>query len=204
MAADEGPTRPVLPVVGAGELGRRIRAARTERGLTLKQLEAIAGLSATHLSDIERGNASPTIGALRRISRALQREVGWFLDGGERENVLHVPREACRAFSPAPGLDVEILSLGITGSRMLSYRIRFAAGERAEATIRARNATAEVCYTVVSGVIEADPGDEPVALGAGDALHATMLRPHRLRSPGVEAAEVIVVATHRVDIEAGR
>ena len=122
MAADEGPTHPPIAIVGSKELGRRIRAARTERGLTLKQFEALAGLSATHLSDIERGNASPTIGALRRISRALEREVGWFLDSGERENVLHVPREACRAFSPAPGLDVEILSLGITGSRMCDGR----------------------------------------------------------------------------------
>jgi transcriptional regulator with XRE-family HTH domain len=191
-------------MVGTGELGRRIRAARSDRGLTLKQLEAVAGLSATHLSDIERGNASPTIGALRRIARALERDVSWFLDSGPREEVLHLPREACRTFSPCPGVDVEILSLGIAGSRMFSYRVCFAAGRPLEATIRSRSAAAEVCYTVVHGTVEADPGDGPVALAAGDALQASMLHPHRLRASGVEPVEVILVATHRVDLEAGR
>lgn len=204
MTGDEGTTPPGISAVGSGELGRRIREARTGRGLTLKQLEASARISATHLSDIERGNASPTIGALQRIARALGHGVGWFLDVGPRDEVVLVPREACRSYSPAPGLDVEILSLGIAGSRMLSYRIRFAACSREVATIRGRNATAEVCYTVVSGAIEADHGEGPIALAAGDAVHGTMLRSHRLRSPGPEPAEVILLATHRVDVEAGR
>src|SRR5438093_12552772 len=53
------------------ELGRRIRMLRISRGLTLKELEERGGISATHVSEIERGKASPTIGALGRIARAL-------------------------------------------------------------------------------------------------------------------------------------
>src|SRR2546425_12090700 len=53
------------------ELGRRIKLLRVSRGLTLKDLEQRGGISATHVSEIERGKASPTVGALGRIARAL-------------------------------------------------------------------------------------------------------------------------------------
>ena len=53
------------------ELGRRIRMLRISAGLTLKELEQRGSISATHVSEIERGKASPTVGALGRIARAL-------------------------------------------------------------------------------------------------------------------------------------
>jgi transcriptional regulator with XRE-family HTH domain len=40
-------------------LGQRLKACRTEAGLTLKAMEARAGVSATHISEIERGKTSP-------------------------------------------------------------------------------------------------------------------------------------------------
>ena len=52
-----------------GEIGRRIRAVRRERGLTLRQVAAAAALSATHISEIERGHTTPTVGALLRVAR---------------------------------------------------------------------------------------------------------------------------------------
>ena len=61
-------------IVGREELGRRIRGLRAERHLTFRQGEEVSGLSATHLSEIERGRTSPTIGALTRIARALGRD----------------------------------------------------------------------------------------------------------------------------------
>src|SRR6185503_17011333 len=53
------------------ELGRRIKMLRVSCGLTLKDLEERGGISATHVSEIERGKASPTVGALARIAHAL-------------------------------------------------------------------------------------------------------------------------------------
>jgi transcriptional regulator with XRE-family HTH domain len=60
---------------------------RSERRLTLKQVESASGLSATHLSEIERGRTSPTIGALLRIARALEKDVSYFI---EHEDIYHV------------------------------------------------------------------------------------------------------------------
>ena len=53
------------------ELGSRIKKTREAKHLTLKSIEASAGISATHISEIERGKTSPTLGALLRIAGAL-------------------------------------------------------------------------------------------------------------------------------------
>ena len=53
------------------ELGRRIRTLRQQKGLTLKDLSAHCNLSASFLSQIERGLSSFSIPSLRSICQAL-------------------------------------------------------------------------------------------------------------------------------------
>ena len=60
-----------MTALNRATLGRRIRTIRIEKELTLKQIEAMVGISATHVSEIERGRTSPTVGALARIAEAL-------------------------------------------------------------------------------------------------------------------------------------
>lgn len=45
--------------------------ARTEKHLTLKQLEAMTGIGKTTLNNIENGLTSPTLRQLEAIARAL-------------------------------------------------------------------------------------------------------------------------------------
>ncbi|MBD3368592.1 MAG: helix-turn-helix domain-containing protein [Candidatus Eisenbacteria bacterium] len=62
------------------EVGRRVRLARFRRELTLKEVAARSGMSATHISEIERGKTSPTIGALQRIAKALEERPAHFVE----------------------------------------------------------------------------------------------------------------------------
>jgi transcriptional regulator with XRE-family HTH domain len=52
-------------------LGPRMRALRVERGLTLRQLASHASVSASLLSDIERGKVNPTVATLFSLAAAL-------------------------------------------------------------------------------------------------------------------------------------
>ena len=61
------------------DLGRRIKELRQRQNLTLKQIEARVDVSATHVSEIERGKTTPTIGALSKIASALDVEPTFFL-----------------------------------------------------------------------------------------------------------------------------
>jgi transcriptional regulator with XRE-family HTH domain len=55
----------------AVRLGARIRSFRQARGLTLVELARLAGLSHPFLSQLERGQARPSMVSLERIARAL-------------------------------------------------------------------------------------------------------------------------------------
>src|SRR5210317_1688563 len=50
------------------ELGKRIRAERQKRQLTLEQFSQKTGLSKSFLSQIERGNTEPSITSLKKIA----------------------------------------------------------------------------------------------------------------------------------------
>jgi len=64
-------------------IGPRLRDLRKARGLTLDMLAAGSGVSRSMLSQIERGQANPTIATVWNLSRALEIELAEFV-GGKR------------------------------------------------------------------------------------------------------------------------
>lgn len=52
-------------------LGSRVRSLREERGLSLRDLAGETGVSAAMLSQVERGETSPTISVAERIAQGL-------------------------------------------------------------------------------------------------------------------------------------
>lgn len=53
------------------QLGKTVRAIRTELGLSQEELAFRASLKRSYLSDLERGTRNPTVRALGRIADAL-------------------------------------------------------------------------------------------------------------------------------------
>ena len=62
--------------------GERIRGYRLEKGYSLEELAALAGISYSYLCGIERGLVSPSLSALRKISGALEVPAKELLAGG--------------------------------------------------------------------------------------------------------------------------
>ena len=80
-------------MISKEEIGRRIKKVREEKHFTLKNVEAKAGISATHISEIERGKTSPTIGALIRIADALGKDPAYFIEKEELNDVSFISFE---------------------------------------------------------------------------------------------------------------
>ena len=55
-------------------LGRNVRTARLERGLSQEQLALDAGMKRSYVSELERGLRNPTVRALGRLAEALKLE----------------------------------------------------------------------------------------------------------------------------------
>jgi len=73
-AALNVPKNALIPLEAVDQgltLGDKLRLQREERRLTLNEVALQAGISASHLSDIERGQADPSIETLRNLAKVL-------------------------------------------------------------------------------------------------------------------------------------
>ena len=82
-------------------IGERLRECRKRQRLTLKAIENLAGVSATHISEIERGKTSPTIGALSKIAHALGKDITFFVEDEPLADICNLKQEDMQAL-PLP------------------------------------------------------------------------------------------------------
>lgn len=167
--------------------------------MTLKQVESASGLSATHLSEIERGRTSPTIGALVRIARALEKDVSYFIEQEERSDVAHHLREQVAGLAVGAGVTAESLTPGIPGSSLFPYRIRLDPGPGAELRLSAQDLPGDVVVHVQSGRLQAEVDGRPSALGPGDTLQVSHTLALELRAEGDSAVEFMLVCTRALE-----
>jgi len=65
----------------ARTFGERVRAARTEAGITQLELAGLAGVHETNISKLERGESDPKFSSLIRIAAALEVDPADFVRG---------------------------------------------------------------------------------------------------------------------------
>lgn len=61
------------------KLGKRIKEARLEQGVSQEQLAAEADLHRSYMWQLEKGDKNPTLIVLTRLAKALRIDVSWLL-----------------------------------------------------------------------------------------------------------------------------
>jgi transcriptional regulator with XRE-family HTH domain len=169
------------------ELGERIKQLRLSQDLTLKQVGEKAKVSATHLSEIERGKTSPTVGALVRIAHALGQEPGQLVDDEELPVVAFTRRSDRRTWS-AGLLALSSLSPGIAPREISILEIALPPGSAAPSSVPGDSG--EALAVVLEGEVEIELGEKRHPLREGDALHFRLHDPHALRA-GASGARLL-------------
>jgi transcriptional regulator with XRE-family HTH domain len=73
--------------------GQRLRRARTDRGLTLRDISERSGISITYLSDLERGVlVNPTLDTLKKVAEALDVSLNELLGIEQEESTPSYPK----------------------------------------------------------------------------------------------------------------
>ena len=91
------------------EFGRRLRAARTARGSTLRDVANEAGVSIAYLSDLERAVlTNPTLDKLRKIADALGASIDDLLDAAPIEPSSESVPVALQEFASSPSFQAEV------------------------------------------------------------------------------------------------
>lgn len=178
-------------MITKSELGRRIREARQAAGMTLKELDRQSGFSATHISEIERGKTSPTIGALIRIAQALGREPSYFIEAEVLPDIAFVAAGS-REQGRLGHAETEALTPGIPGGRLAARLVRLVPG--GPPLRLAPHGGCEGGY-VVSGSLDLTVGDETYRLVPGDTLFHQLEEPRVLLATGEGPVELLVFST---------
>jgi transcriptional regulator with XRE-family HTH domain len=178
-----------MPRVIGKLLGRRIRRIRQEKGLTLKQIEGRVGVSATHISEIERGKTSPTIGALEKISTALEVPPSHLIDVPAVPDLNVRRREDSRPLQLSEGaVKIEPLTSRDTASDMSIFYATIEGNGKVETA--PGHGGEEFCY-VLQGFMEVTVGTSSYFLKQGDSIHFKATQPHHIRNLSQEPVQTI-------------
>jgi transcriptional regulator with XRE-family HTH domain len=151
-------------------IGARIKQARLARNLTLKEVERKAEVSATHVSEIERGLTSPTVGALVRIAGALDTPACRFLETDERPPVSVVREGRRLVLACADGsAQFHRLTEGVLDADMTLFMIELVAGPGEPVETLPHDG--EGFFHVLRGVVELGGEGAPDVLKEGDSYH---------------------------------
>jgi transcriptional regulator with XRE-family HTH domain len=190
--ADRGNT-----MLDKAELGKRIKKIRESKHLTLKNIEAAASISATHISEIERGKTSPTLGALVRISKALGKDPAYFIEEQELGDVSLVTLENRIRESLRGGAGtIERLTSSIPGGRLQACLITLDGGKSHRGEPHAHHGNEAAM--VLSGRFIFNVGGEEYEVGEGDSIYYDSLEPHAYKNASAgEKASMLWVCTDR-------
>ncbi|MEJ2720954.1 MAG: XRE family transcriptional regulator [bacterium] len=176
------------------ELGERIKRFRLERNLTLKEVEVKANVSATHVSEIERGMTSPTVGALAKIARALGTEPSYFLQDSAYPSTSVVRKAGRRVFAYENwGAKINRLNDGIRNSEISFLEVEFSPG--LTHTLEPIAHTGEEFIHILKGVLEINIGEDRYLLKEGDSIHFKSKEPHTIRNIGDGQSRILWVVS---------
>lgn len=183
-------------------LGKRLRDVRQRNKLTLKDVENLSGLSSTHISEIERGMTSPTIGALIRISNAMRKDASYFIEERELEEVC-VTTEDGRPADGSPTQAkvshgrIEHLTRGVLGGRISVHEVVLEPGGSADLPWICDGQ--DVGFFCVDGKIRLVIGRQEMQMLPGDSVHGSLHEPLKLRAGEDLGGRIVIIADPRAD-----
>jgi transcriptional regulator with XRE-family HTH domain len=173
------------------DLGSRLKELREKRGVSLRELSRLSGLSANTLSMIERGQSSPSVSTLYRLVDALnvpisavfqnepQREAVVFRSASERAQVPFL-------LGVWEGLGGEAF-VGNVQPFMLNLESGANSGQHGIVH------TGHEFVICLQGELEYEIGDQHFLLKAGDSLLFAARLEHRWQNAGDVTTKVIIV-----------
>ena len=179
-------------------IGPRVRALREAMDLSLRDLAERSGVSAPMLSQVERGETSPTLQVASRIAAGLELKLSQLLRLDEAGTVTIVrARERRRGGSPERGHAFEVLTAPLPGQRAELSRHTLAAGARTggagDPPMHEPGSRETVVVTQGTVTFSCDGLDHQ--LQEGDAVTFDADLPHHFENPGDAEARFMAVVS---------
>lgn len=169
-------------------VSERLRELRSERGITLSVLAEQTGISAPHLSRLEKGERQPSIGALLQLARVYGVSVSQLVEERDEDD-LHIVRAG---HAPShQGQDGRYTVLSGTRAAISVVRVELAPGKPTQVAEH----VGEEWLHVESGTVRLTVDNRKETLEAGDSVQFDSGRPHRLSAANRRSATVLIAST---------
>jgi transcriptional regulator with XRE-family HTH domain len=182
----------------AERVGRAVKARRNEMKLTLRALATRSGISPSMISDIERGEKSPTISTMAQIAAALGVPLPALLEACEPQCIRVVRAATMQVFTdPATGAKRQSFGPAVPGSKV--EFLRYVVPPRVTAGPFAAHPSGTIEHVHVgAGAIRVVVGDEASKLETGDSCSCFADASHFFDNADgdVEALIYLVVEQH--------
>ncbi|MFW8593697.1 helix-turn-helix domain-containing protein [Cribrihabitans neustonicus] len=174
-------------------LPARLKEARRAQGLSLEAVANLSGVSRSMVSQIERGESSPTIATLWNLTRALQVDFAGLLEAGDARDRIEVLRaaEVPKIDNMGQGCRIRILSPPEEAGGHEVYDIRFEPGGALVSQPHTRGALEQL--TVLEGEIAVTSGTAQDRLQAGDTARYAADVAHSITAPDSAARVFLIV-----------
>lgn len=174
-------------------LPARLKEARRAKGLSLEAVANLSGVSRSMVSQIERGESSPTISTLWNLTRALQVDFAGLLEDAKTTDQIEVLRHA-----EVPSIDnmgqncrIRILSPPEEAGGHEVYDIRFDRGGALNSPPHTRGAQEQL--TVLEGAVRVTSGMAAMDLTTGDTARYAADVAHSISASDGSARVFLIV-----------
>jgi transcriptional regulator with XRE-family HTH domain len=177
-------------------IGARVRALREAQRLSLRDLAERSGVSAPMLSQVERGETSPTLQVAARIAAGLELRLSQLLRLDE-DGIVTVVRRDERRTGGADGHRYEILTPPLPGQRaeVSLHRLAPGASTGGPGDPPMHEPGSRETAVVQEGTVELMVDGARHELHAGDAVTFDADLPHHFENPGKEEAVLLAVVS---------
>jgi transcriptional regulator with XRE-family HTH domain len=187
-------------------LGPRLRLAREQRPLSVRELARRIGCSASLISQIERGVSVPSVGVLYSLAAELDTSLDHLLFGAEPRRplaALPVP-DATGIVQRAAGRNIIDLASGVRWERLTPgadamtdfLEVIYSPGGHSTDERRPLRHDGHEYGLVISGTLQANVGFESYELGPGDSIAFDSSTPHEYLNKTGEPVHAIWVVVH--------
>lgn len=191
------PRGPAKPDDFPAALPERLKSLRSERSWSLEQLAQQCDVSRSMLSQIERGQANPTLGVALRIAAAFGLTIGELVGDAKPPSAIHVIRhdDPAHRFRSDDQVTIRTLSPLKLEKDVEFYEVALTAG--GELKSAPHFAGTREFLTVQQGRISVESASDRMELAKGDSASYPADVPHRIANLGKTEALVFLVVIYR-------
>ena len=180
-------------------VGERVRTIREQKGLTIEDLASRTGYDTAMIKQIEENMISPPLGALVRLSKALDMKMGYLISSGTSKPFSIIRKQDRKPISRYAskkgvryGYAYESLAPDKKDRTMEPFLVTL---EPADEEPLPSTHDGEEFIFVLDGEMEVRLGEEKHILHVGDCIYYDSTHPHLVKTVGNKNTRILAVLT---------